>query len=332
MTSKTPTGHLGTFLDKRSQNAMQRQQLIAYLIATGLAMVGMSLHLVNVLGAKMPVLHTLSVVVILLCAVTFVLWLRHKVSLIHAFTFTAMIVLAVQSAKMTYIALALPYGQNYLIVMNAIISMMLMVLLAISYLRLVALVTGVVNAATLVLTGVLTSNGVMWQFVTLIMLFTVFFMFMADMMYRNVKLIQDENTKYHSDELLLLQTLRLNRKEVEAYVEMCRNSRLNDADTDRLFGMLSERSQRNVINAVERKKAIDDSRNKELSHTVPGLTPMELEVARLVLRGMKLSQIVNYTGKSETNISVVRSRIRKKLGLASGDDLRQALLNRLKQA
>lgn len=167
---------------------------------------------------------------------------------------------------------------------------------------------------------------ILTQSVMLISLFTVFFIFLSELLLRNVKHLQSENKQYHSEEHRLLSILRLNRKEIRSYLEMCRTENVKDKDTDRLFDMLSEKSQRNVINAVERKKAIDASRTKDIHEQFPDFTPMELEVSRLILRDYKLSQIADYTGKSESNISVVRSRIRKKLGLAPGDDLREALL------
>lgn len=172
----------------------------------------------------------------------------------------------------------------------------------------------------------------MWQFFSITALFILFFPLLTSLMCQNVRHLQNENIAYHKNERQLQNILRLNGKEISAYIEMCRTENIKDSDTDRLFSMLSEKSQRNVINAVERKKAIDISRRRNLKVVFPDFTPMELEVSRLVLRDMKLSQITNITGKSESNISAVRSHIRKKIGLDPTEDLREALMKKVEEA
>lgn len=315
-----------TFIDKRSHDGLQRQQIIIYLITTCMAAIGFPLHLLSFYGSKMPVLRALTIIALFSCLLVFFLWFFKRISLKKAFSIAAMLVQGILTTKIMYIARALPSSQNYLVVLNGVISMMIMVGLTLCYFRTASIIVGGANVATLIAAAAIIGRSVVTQSVILITLFTVFFIFMSDMLLGNVKHLQSENKQYHNEEKRLLATLRLNRKEVMTYVEMCRTENAEDKDTDRLFNMLSEKSQRNVINAVERKKAIDASRAKDISEQLPDLTPMELEVARLILRGYKLSQIAEYTGKSESNISVVRSRIRKKLGLAQGDNLREALL------
>lgn len=324
------TDIIGNFLKSRSRDALQRQQLITYLIATGLVFFGMSFHLLHFLGAKMPVLRFLSVLVLTFCFVFFVMWLLRKVSLKVTLLTTSFVVQAVQIVKIIYISVALPDSYNYLITLNGLISMMLMTVLSISYYRTAALLVGASNSLLLVLVAFREyKENALDQAIILIVLFTVFFMIMADMMYRNVKNLQLENRRWQKGEQRLLAILRMNRNEIKAYVEMCRTENLADGDTDRLFGMLSEKSQRNVIKAVEKKLAIDASRNKDIQEVFGDFTPMEMEVARMVVRGLKLSKIAELMGKTESNISVVRSRIRKKIGLPQGNDLRKALMEKL---
>lgn len=326
MSERTHKNYLKRFLDERSHDGLQRQQIITYLIATCLVTVGMPLHLLNIIGSEMPVLRWLSVTALVMSLATFGLWFFKKLSLKKAFSMIALVVQVVQTSKIMYISLTMPANKNYLVVVNGFISMMLMVMLAISYLRTATIIIGLANTATLIAATVIVNTEILTQAVIVIILFTVFFIALSDMMYRNVKHLQNENEQYHSEEKTLLATLKLNRNEIRSYIKMCRTENIEDQDTDILFGMLSEKSQRNVINAVERKKALDASRKKDISELLPDLTPMELEVARLILRDMKLSQIAQLTNKSESNISVVRSRIRKKMGLSQGEDLREALL------
>lgn len=63
-----------------------------------------------------------------------------------------------------------------------------------------------------------------------------------------------------------------------------------------------------------------------MSAAIPTLTPAELSVARLILKGMTAREIAVATRKSASNVSTVKGHIRKKLGLDPEEDLREALL------
>ena len=64
----------------------------------------------------------------------------------------------------------------------------------------------------------------------------------------------------------------------------------------------------------------------DISAIIPTLTPTEQEVCRLIIGGKTIIEIASILHKNTNNISSVRIHIRKKLGLAAGKDLREALL------
>lgn len=318
------------FLINRSDDVIQRQQIITYVIATFLATVGMFIHLIDVIGAPATPLRLISLGSLIVCLSMFVLWCHKELNVRQAFAFASIVVQLTQILRIIFLSCAMPPSYSYLVVLNGVISMTLMILLTMNYLRLTSIIVGASNLLALLFAGVMLTDKVLWQFIILIGLLTIFFIFMGDTMYRSVKHIYQENTKFHVDERALLQTLRLNRKEITAYIALCHKQSENDKETDRLFSILSERSQRNMIKAVEQKKAVDAKETEFTKAAFPDFTPTELEVARLIIRNMKLSQIANLTGKSATNITVVRTRIRKKLGLAPSDDLHDALIERIR--
>lgn len=65
----------------------------------------------------------------------------------------------------------------------------------------------------------------------------------------------------------------------------------------------------------------------DISAVLPTLTPTEQEVCRLIIGGKTILEIASILNKTPNNISTVRIHIRKKLGLATTDDLRESLLN-----
>ena len=63
---------------------------------------------------------------------------------------------------------------------------------------------------------------------------------------------------------------------------------------------------------------------------LPELTPSELEISRLILQEKKLNAIVTLTGKTHGNITVQRSKIRKKLRLPKTVSLYDGLPERMR--
>ena len=124
--------------------------------------------------------------------------------------------------------------------------------------------------------------------------------------------------------------LRLKRDQIEAYLNLCQNDHASDKDIDRLFAILDDRSQRNIVNAVKKKMAELKAEKSSLVETFTDFTPTEIEVSRLILLDKKLKEICITMGKSETNINSVRSHIRKKLGLSANEVLKDALESRIK--
>lgn len=144
-TNTTKMAHVNpiiTFINKRSQDGLQRQQIITYLITTCMAAIGFSFHLLSFYGSKMPVLRILTIVALFSCLLIFFLWFFKHLSLKKAFSIVAILVQIIQTTKILYISLVLPSNQNYLVVLNGMISLMLMVMLTLCYLRTASIIVG----------------------------------------------------------------------------------------------------------------------------------------------------------------------------------------------
>lgn len=94
-----------------------------------------------------------------------------------------------------------------------------------------------------------------------------------------------------------------------------------------LMEQLDNKTLSNIIKVANHIEHLQASRRKDMHERFPMLSPVELDVCRLVEQGRTLRDISNILGKSVSNVSTVRGNIRKKLGLAQDDDLRSALLD-----
>jgi DNA-binding NarL/FixJ family response regulator len=77
---------------------------------------------------------------------------------------------------------------------------------------------------------------------------------------------------------------------------------------------------------VKIRMAEKEAEKDGLSKVFPTFTPMELEVCKYVIAGHTLKEVARILNKSEKNVSAVRGRIRKKLGLVPEEDLRENLI------
>lgn len=80
------------------------------------------------------------------------------------------------------------------------------------------------------------------------------------------------------------------------------------------------------VSAVVRQQIINE---QLLAEHLPELTTTELQVAKAILMKLQLSEMITMTGKSKSNITTIRSRIRRKLKLAPTDQLYNSLFLRV---
>jgi DNA-binding CsgD family transcriptional regulator len=149
---------------------------------------------------------------------------------------------------------------------------------------------------------------------------------LGELLRRNVRHVQTENKWMHYRETALMHAVRLNEQEIEGYLRMSSNDHPSADDVDRLFAMLTPKSQRNIINAVRlhlRSHLMDDN---DLGRIFPILTKSEIGVCNLILQGKKRSEICRLLGKTEKNIDVVRAHVRKKLDVPTDQDLQEYLM------
>ena len=155
--------------------------------------------------------------------------------------------------------------------------------------------------------------------------------FLGERLIRNSKALEQENTVLKQDEAELLDLLRLNKRQVKAYIEFSKKEAPTTEDAERLLELVGERSQRNIINTVADYQTKKQTQMDRIAEALPELSPSEREICRLILQGKKLGEICGLLGKTENNVTAHRGHIRKKLGLSPQENLKEALEKRMKQ-
>lgn len=318
------------FLHLRGCDVISQQQIVVYVLATCMVFLFTCLHFCNVFEASTFLSRVLSFMAVLCSFIIFIVWQVKNINVKRVFPFVALIVHFLQLLRVVVAIYYMPEEFQLTLVVNSVICFLITCLLSLCYFLVPSIIVGLTNCLVLVYAANVSEDIEMSQFAIVIILMSVFVCSTGYWLGKIIIKLSFDNKSYSNSMTFLLQCIRLNYTEFEAYLSACMGNAHSDNDVDRFFSILSEKSQRNLIKVVERKVAMDTNFKKKLMKMFPNFTKMEIEVSCLIVADNKLSQIANLLGKSEANISVVRFRIRKKLNLQHGEDLREALLSRVK--
>ena len=127
----------------------------------------------------------------------------------------------------------------------------------------------------------------------------------------------------------ILDMFNMSKTEMVSLVQLCRTTgNANEVDR-KIIGKLTEQTRHNLVRLGQYLSNEKQEKLEDLSDRLPQLTPTELEVCRLVLKGMSQKEIAVAMNKSQSNIGTVRGNIRRKLGLGTNEELKDELVRRM---
>ena len=298
---------LTRFLDHRSNNWQQRLCLIIFLtLSLTVIVAGVPMHIMGIVGRGSGILYVISALMWLMTVVLFVLYMTRRMSLKMAISTFGLLTQLTGSARIVYMAVERPEGFDQTILFNQIISLALIIYLVMAVVRHIPTIIAIISIVTIVFAYLYTDGGFNKQIVVIFIVVEMFTCVLGEMIRRGIRGMQCENADYHTTINRVLATFHMTKTELLAY--------------------LDERTEANLIRAVEQRMAHRRMQHANISSVLPTLTPTEQEVCRLIIGGNTIYEIASILNKTPNNISSVRIHIRKKLGLAKSDDLREVLM------
>lgn len=318
---------MATFLDQRSHNWQQRLCLITFLmLSLSVVLPGVPMHIVGLIGRCDTPLHIISALLWVATIVVLVLYLLHRMPLKTAISIFGILAQLTESARIVYITVERHVGYEDAVLFNQIISLALIIYLVLAAVRHMPTVIALMSIGTIVFAYLYTDGGVNRQIVAVFIFVEIFTCVLGEMIRRGIRGMLKENADYNSTLNNLLATFHMTKTELLAYIQLGRGG-MQDKDITHFFDHLDERTEANLIKAVKQRVAQRRMQHADISAVLPTLTPTEQEVCRLIIGGKTILEIAAILNKTPNNISTVRIHIRKKLGLATTDDLRETLLN-----
>lgn len=318
-----------TFIYSRESTVSRRQKLSVFLYGSIILLIGVPLNLLGWTGPDSTFYACLNLINLLVGAVSFIGYCKKFLSLDKALTISLVATQLEISAEIVNCSLHPSDYHISLIVGNLVLTMVLVMLAELAYMRYLPVVLSTIGMGTYTFCLYMLENPILQNFYILLLLVFITVCFLGERLIRNNKALEKENTTLKHDEAELLNLLRLNKQQIKAYIEFSKKEAPTTEDTERLLELIGERSQRNIINTVADYLTEKQTQIDRITVSLPELSPSEREICRLILQGKKLGEICGVLGKTENNVTAHRGHIRKKLGLSPQDNLKEALEKRM---
>ena len=323
------TEKVSAFLRSRAENTIERHRVIVYLLHSVLVVTVISLQFMGLGGSQEALPQTMSGIHLAMCLLSLSLYLTRRLTLSKAFSLVALVAQCTIAVRFFYFATVRPDHFLQLILINQITSLLAIFFLVLSFVRLTPLIVSAISVVSYGCVAAYLQEPSLWRLFGFFLFVQFFLCTLGELLRYNVMSVTKENTDLHHRETTLMRAVRLNKREIEAYLRMSSNDHPSPEDTDCLFSMLKPTSQRNLINAVRlhlKNHLMDDD---NLARHFPALTKSEVDVCNLILQGKKRSEICRILDKTEKNVDVVRTHVRKKLNVPTDQDLHKFLFNLL---
>jgi DNA-binding CsgD family transcriptional regulator len=313
-------------MQSRAESTIGRHQFIVYLLHSALVTIVITMQLAGLGGSQDALPVTMSLVHLAVCLTMLTLFLRRRLSVQAAFTTVALVAQGTILCRFYYFSHVRPEQYLQFILLNQITSLLAVVFLVMCFVKYTPSVVTVISLTAFAALAAHLEEPALWRTFAFFSGVQFFLCVLGELMWRNVLHMQTENTDLHRRESALMHAVRLNEREIEGYLRMSSSDQPSADDVDRLFAMLKPKSQRNLINAVRQHLKHHLKDGARLSETFPMLTKSELDVCALVIQGKKRGEIAQLLDKTENNIDVVRTHIRRKLNVPNDRDLRNFLM------
>lgn len=318
---------LHTYFDRTRLERIDYFRQLIFLAFTSLSIVLFGLHLVGSYGLAIKSALACSACYVLAAVVAFIVYLfQGPRKLKHIVPVLLVTLMIIQSVRLLVLA-SMGQLDAMLTTVNITDCFILVLVACLCLLPRTALVCTVICVVAMALCCRVTGSRLYSQ------LFIIFgmsnvsatvFIFVAN------KLLVEQQMELDDYAHTIDQVLHVFGMTKTELLALLKLAKAKDADAvyDRkLMEQLDPKTLRNIIKVASHIEFLQASRRKDMHKRFPMLSPVELDVCRLVEQGRTLRDISNILGKSVSNVSTVRGNIRKKLGLAQDDDLRSALLD-----
>lgn len=328
---RTKLRRLGLSLLKRESNYLDRQRQWLLVCFAVMLSLGILSNILGVSGAFDPFFTASNIVFLIVVVSSFAAYLLGKIGVVKGITFLAVATQVFIGMDILYSAFVPTLKDNTMVILinMLILAGNMFFSLAAYQARLTRWLVGIALEVYLVCV-IVTGNESLRNYFFMMLLILLFISVLSLGIARNGEYLVNANKILQREEEELLQVLRINKKQIKAYVALAKE-RHDVKLTEHLLDLLGEASQKNVIDNVLQYIQTRELSKQNLERVFPELSSSEREICYLILQNKKLSEIGILLNKTESNITTQRGNIRKKLGMNPSDNLQKVLEKRIRE-
>ena len=328
---RTKLRRLGLSLLKRESNYLDRQRQWLLVCFAVMLSLGILSNILGVSGAFDPFFTASNIVFLVVVVSSFAAYLLGKIGVVKGITFLAVATQVFIGMDILYSAFVPTLKDNTMVILinMLILAGNMFFSLAAYQARLTRWLVGIALGVYLVCV-IVTGNESLRNYFFMMLLILLFISVLSLGIARNGEYLVNANKILQREEKELLQVLRINKKQIKAYVALAKE-RHDVKQTEHLLDLLGETSQKNVIDNVLQYIQTRELSKQNLERVFPELSSSEREICYLILQNKKLSEIGILLNKTESNITTQRGNIRKKLGMNPSDNLQKVLEKRIRE-
>ena len=328
---RTKLRRLGFSLLKRESNYLDRQRQWLLVCFAVMLYLGILSNILGLSGAFDPFFTASNIVFLVVVVSSFAAYLLGKIGVVKGITFLAVATQVFIGMDILYSAFVPTLKDNTMVILinMLILAGNMFFSLAAYQARLTRWLVGIALGVYLVCV-IVTGNESLRNYFFMMLLILLFISVLSLGIARNGEYLVNANKILQREEKELLQVLRINKKQIKAYVALAKE-RHDVKQTEHLLDLLGEASQKNVIDNVLQYIQTRELSMQNLERVFPELSFSEREICYLILQNKKLSEICVLLNKTESNITTQRGNIRKKLGMNPSDNLQKVLEKRIRE-
>lgn len=328
---RTKLRRLGLSLLKRESNYLDCQRQWLLVCFAVMLSLGILSNILGVSGAFDPFFTASNIVFLVVVVSSFAAYLLGKIGVVKGITFLAVATQVFIGMDILYSAFVPTLKDNTMVILinMLILAGNMFFSLAAYQARLTRWLVGIALGVYLVCV-IVTGNESLRNYFFMMLLILLFISVLSLGIARNGEYLVNANKILQREEEELLQVLRINKKQIKAYVALAKE-RHDVKQTEHLLDLLGEASQKNVIDNVLQYIQTRELSKQNLERVFPELSSSEREICYLILQNKKLSEIGILLNKTESNITTQRGNIRKKLGMNPSDNLQKVLEKRIRE-
>ena len=328
---RTKLRRLEFSLLKRESNYLDRQRQWLLVCFAVMLSLGILSNILGLSGAFDPFFTASNIVFLIVVVSSFAAYLLGKIGVVRGIALLAVATQVFIGMDILYSAFVPTLKDNTMVILinMLILAGNMFFSLAAYQARLTRWLVAIALGVYLVCV-VVTGNESLRNYFFMMLLILLFISVLSLGIARNGEYLVNANKILQREEEELLQVLRINKKQIKAYVALAKEQH-NVKQTEHLLDLLGEASQKNVIDNVLQYIQTRELSKQNLERVFPELSSSEREICYLILQNKKLAEICVLLNKTESNITTQRGNIRKKLRMLPSDNLQKVLENRIRK-